>query len=117
MGPELTRGASSGDVRRQEHALSRQHVIVATGARARELPKRTRQTDGKRNWTTASAWPRPRCRPALVIGSGAIASSSPASTMTSVRSNGDSEMLDRVVPVRSDARPSRESLKKQGMKI
>ncbi len=99
-------------------ALSAKHIIIATGARARDLP--FAKADGKRIWTYRHAM-TPSELPAklLVIGSGAIGIefasfyNDMGSEVTVV------EMLDRVVPV-EDAEVSaflEKSLTKQGMTI
>ncbi len=101
-----------------EEALTAKHVIVATGARARDLP--FAPADGKRVWTYRHAM-TPTELPAklLVIGSGAIGIEFASfyndlgSEVTVV------EMLDRVVPV-EDADVSaflEKSLRKQGINI
>ena len=98
--------------------LSAKHIIVATGARARELP--AAPSDGKRIWTYRHAM-TPTEMPArlLVIGSGAIGIefasfyNDMGSDVTVV------EMMDRIVPV-EDADVSaflEKALKKQGLKI
>ncbi len=98
--------------------LSAKHIIIATGARARELP--FAPADGKRVWTYRHAM-TPTELPAklLVIGSGAIGIefasfyNDMGSEVTVV------EMLDRIVPV-EDADVSaflEKSLTKQGMTI
>ncbi len=98
--------------------LSAKHVIVATGARARELP--FAQSDGKRIWTYRHAMvPSEMPTELLVIGSGAIGIEFASfyndlgAKVTVV------EMLDRVVPV-EDAEVSRalsKSLAGQGVEI
>ncbi len=98
--------------------LSAKHIIIATGARARELPKA--KSDGKRIWTYRHAMtPSELPSKLLVIGSGAIGIEFASfyndlgSDVTVV------EMMDRVVPV-EDAEVSaflEKSLKKQGMTI
>ena len=51
--------------------ITAKHIIIATGARARELPKA--KSDGKRVWTYRHAMTPPEMpRKLLVIGSGAI---------------------------------------------
>jgi dihydrolipoamide dehydrogenase len=101
-----------------EEALTAKHIIVATGARARDLP--FAPADGKRVWTYRHAM-TPTELPAklLVIGSGAIGIEFASfyndlgSEVTVV------EMLDRIVPV-EDADVStflEKSLKKQGVNI
>jgi len=98
--------------------LQYKHLIVATGARARELP--FAKSDGKRIWTYRHAMTPPEMpSELLVIGSGAIGIefasfySDLGAKVTVV------EMLDRVVPV-EDAEVSDflgKQLKKQGMTV
>ena len=98
--------------------LTAKHIIVATGARARDLP--FAPADGKRVWTYRHAMtPAELPTKLLVIGSGAIGIefasfyNDMGSKVTVV------EMLDRIVPV-EDADVStflEKSLKKQGMTI
>jgi dihydrolipoamide dehydrogenase len=101
-----------------EEKLTAKHVIVATGARARDLP--FAPADGKRVWTYRHAMTPPEMPTRLlVIGSGAIGIefasfySDMGAEVTVV------EMLDRVVPV-EDADVSaflEKALTKQGMTI
>ncbi len=98
--------------------LSAKHVIVATGARARDLP--FAKADGERIWTYRHAMTPPDMpTELLVIGSGAIGIEFASfyndlgAKVTVV------EMLDRIVPV-EDADVSdalHKSLTKQGMTI
>ena len=98
--------------------LSAKHIIVATGARARDLP--FAKTDGERIWTYRHAMvPKDMPSELLVIGSGAIGIefasfyNDMGAKVTVV------EMLDRIVPV-EDADVSdalQKSLTKQGMTI
>ena len=98
--------------------LAAKHVIIAVGARARELPKA--KADGKRIWTYRHAMtPTEMPSKLLVIGSGAIGIefasfyNDMGSKVTVV------EMMDRIVPV-EDADVSaflEKALKKQGMDI
>ena len=98
--------------------LAARHIIVATGARARELP--FAKADGKRIWTYRTAMTPPDMpTELLVIGSGAIGIEFASfyndlgAKVTVV------EMLDRIIPVEdadvSDALAK--SLTKQGMTI
>jgi len=99
-------------------SLEAKHIIIATGARARDLPKA--KADGKRIWTYRHAMtPSELPSKLLVIGSGAIGIefasfyNDMGSDVTVV------EMMDRVVPV-EDADVSaflEKALKKQGLKI
>ena len=98
--------------------LAAKHIIVATGARARELP--FAKSDGKRIWTYRHAMTPPEMpSELLVIGSGAIGIEFASfynelgAKVTVV------EMLDRIVPV-EDAEVSRaltKSVTAQGMEI
>ena len=98
--------------------LAAKHIIVATGARARELP--FAKADGERIWTYRHAMvPKTMPTALLVIGSGAIGIefasffNDMGAKVTVV------EMLDRIVPV-EDADVSdalQKSLTKQGMTI
>jgi dihydrolipoamide dehydrogenase len=98
--------------------LAAKHIIVATGARARELP--FAQSDGKRIWTYRHAMaPAEMPSELLVIGSGAIGIEFASfyndlgAKVTVV------EMLDRIVPV-EDAEVSRalaKSLTAQGIEL
>jgi len=98
--------------------MAAKHIVIATGARARELP--FAQSDGKRIWTYRHAMTPPEMpTELLVIGSGAIGIefasfyNDMGAKVTVV------EMLDRVVPV-EDAEVSdflAKSLAKQGMTL
>ena len=98
--------------------LTAKNIIVATGARARDLP--FAKADGKRVWTYRHAMTPPEMpKKLLVIGSGAIGIefasfyNDMGAEVTVV------EMLDRIVPV-EDADVSaflEKALKKQGMTI
>ena len=98
--------------------LKSKNIIIATGARARELP--FAKADGKRVWTYRTAMTPPEMpSKLLVIGSGAIGIefasfyNDMGSDVTVV------EMMDRIVPV-EDAEISdflQKALTKQGMKI
>ena len=98
--------------------LTARNIVVATGARARDLPNLP--ADGKRVWTYRHAMTPPEMpRKLLVIGSGAIGIefasfyNDMGADVTVV------EMMDRIVPV-EDADISahlEKALKKQGMTI
>ncbi|MCK9540407.1 MAG: dihydrolipoyl dehydrogenase [Novosphingobium sp.] len=98
--------------------LDGKHIIIATGARAREIPKA--KADGKRIWTYRHAMTPPEMpTKLLVIGSGAIGIEFASfyndlgADVTVV------ELMDRIVPV-EDAEVSaflEKALAKQGMKI
>ncbi|MFL0671192.1 MAG: dihydrolipoyl dehydrogenase [Erythrobacter sp.] len=120
MGEGRVTGAGSLTVKGEKvkEALTAKHIIIATGARARDLP--FAPADGKRVWTYRHAMtPAELPEKLLVIGSGAIGIEFASfyndlgSEVTVV------EMLDRIVPV-EDADVSsflEKSLKKQGIAI
>ena len=98
--------------------LEAKHIIVATGARARELP--FAKADGKRIWTYRHAMvPAEMPTKLLVIGSGAIGVefasfySDMGAEVTIV------EMLDRILPVEDEEVSAfmLKALTKQGMTI
>ncbi len=100
MGEGTMTGATTMTVKGEkgEEKLSARHVIVATGARARDLP--FAKADGKRVWTYRHAMtPSEMPKKLLVIGSGAIGIefasfyNDMGCDVTVV------EMLDRIVPV------------------
>jgi len=120
MGEGTLTGAASLTVKGEkgEEKLTAKHIIVATGARARDLP--FAKADGKRVWTYRHAMTPPEMpSKLLVIGSGAIGIefasfyNDMGADVTVV------EMLDRIVPV-EDADVStflQKALTKQGMNI
>lgn len=120
MGEGVLKGGGKLEVRGDKgtETLSAKHIIIATGARARDLP--FAPADGKRIWTYRHAMtPSEMPGKLLVIGSGAIGIefasfyNDMGAEVTVV------EMMDRVVPV-EDADVSaflEKALTKQGMKI
>src|SRR4051812_21528536 len=98
--------------------LQAKHIIIATGARARDLP--FAKTDGKRIWTYRHAMTPPEMpTELLVIGSGAIGIEFASFYADLGAKVTVVEMLDRVVPV-EDAEISAQlakSLRKQGLTI
>lgn len=123
MGQGKVAGAGRIDVTAEDGkstTLEAKHIIIATGARARELPKKTGKADGKRIWTYRHAMvPSELPSKLLVVGSGAIGIEF-ASFYNDIGSDVTViEMMDRVVPV-EDADVSsflEKALKKQGIKI
>ena len=98
--------------------LAAKHIIIATGARARDLP--FAKADGERIWTYRHAMvPKEMPSKLLVIGSGAIGVefasfySDMGAEVTIV------EMLDRILPVEDEEVSAfmHKALTKQGMKI
>jgi dihydrolipoamide dehydrogenase len=120
MGSGALKGAGQLEVTGDKgtELLSAKHIVVATGARARDLP--FAKADGNRVWTYRHAMtPKELPGKLLVIGSGAIGIefasfyNDMGSKVTVV------EMMDRIVPV-EDADVSaflEKALTKQGMTI
>ncbi|NNE88562.1 MAG: dihydrolipoyl dehydrogenase [Silicimonas sp.] len=98
--------------------LAAKSIILATGARARELPGL--EADGKRVWTYKAALQPPHMpKKLLVIGSGAIGIEFASFYNTLGAETTVVEVMDRVLPV-EDAEISafaKKSFEKQGMKI
>ncbi|MBY4892386.1 dihydrolipoyl dehydrogenase [Rhodobacteraceae bacterium N5(2021)] len=98
--------------------LTAKNIILATGARARELPGL--DADGKRVWTYKAALTPPHMpKKLLVIGSGAIGIEFASFYNTLGADTTVVEVMDRVLPV-EDAEISafaKKAFEKQGMKI
>ncbi|PCH66144.1 MAG: dihydrolipoyl dehydrogenase [Rhodobacteraceae bacterium] len=98
--------------------LSAKNIIVATGARARELPGL--EADGKRVWTYKHALNPPHMpKKLLVIGSGAIGIEFASFFNTLGADTTVVEVMDRVLPVEDVeiSKFARKQFVKQGMKI
>ncbi len=120
MGEGTLKGGGKLEVKGEKgsETLNAKHIIIAAGARARDLP--FAKADGNRVWTYRHAMtPKELPSKLLVIGSGAIGIefasfyNDMGSEVTVV------EMMDRIVPV-EDAEVSgflEKALKKQGMSI
>jgi dihydrolipoamide dehydrogenase len=110
--------AGKGKLQVGDKSLEARHILIATGARARDLP--FAKADGERIWTYRHAMV-PKVMPTrlLVIGSGAIGVefasfySDMGAEVTIV------EMLDRILPVEDEDVSAfvHKQLAKQGMKI
>src|SRR5687768_16228381 len=120
MGDGRLTGKGKLEVKGEKGAqtLTARHIILATGARARDLP--FAKADGKRIWTYRHAMVPPEMpSKLLVIGSGAIGIEFASFYNDMGAEVTDVEMLDRIVPV-EDADVSaflEKALKKQGMTI
>ncbi|MEA3052878.1 MAG: dihydrolipoamide dehydrogenase [Sphingomonadales bacterium] len=110
--------AGKGKLQVGDKVIEAKHIIVATGARARDLP--FAKADGERIWTYRHAMvPKVMPTKLLVIGSGAIGVefasfySDMGAEVTIV------EMLDRILPVEDEDVSAfvHKALVKQGMKI
>jgi dihydrolipoamide dehydrogenase len=94
------------------------HIILATGARARELPGL--EADGKTIWTYKHAMVPDRMPGSLlVIGSGAIGIEFASFYLNMGAAVTVVEVMDRVLPVEDEeiSAMARKSFEKQGMKI
>jgi dihydrolipoamide dehydrogenase len=94
------------------------HIIVATGARAREFPNM--KADGKLVWTYRHAMvPDSMPKSILVIGSGAIGIEFASFYLNMGAKVTVAEMLDRILPAEDEeiSAMARKSFEKQGMKI
>ena len=99
-------------------SLTAKHIIIATGARARELPGL--EGDGDLVWTYKTALTPPRMpKKLLVIGSGAIGIEFASFYNTLGADTTVVEVMDRVMPVEDEeiSAFAQKSFEKQGMKI
>ena len=98
--------------------LTAKNIILATGARARELPGL--EADGERVWTYKHALVPPHMpKKLLVIGSGAIGIEFASFYNTLGADTTVVEVMDRILPVEDEeiSAFARKSFEKQGMKI
>ncbi|UWQ16367.1 dihydrolipoyl dehydrogenase [Jannaschia sp. M317] len=98
--------------------LTAKNVIVATGARARNLPGL--EADGKRVWNYKTALMPPHMpKKLLVIGSGAIGIEFASFYNTLGADTTVVEVMDRVLPVEDEeiSKFAKKQFEKQGMKI
>ncbi|NDR56425.1 dihydrolipoyl dehydrogenase [Aliiruegeria sabulilitoris] len=120
MGEAMLTGKGKVSVKTDKgtEELSAKNIVVATGARARELPGL--EADGKRVWTYKHALQPPHMPgKLLVIGSGAIGIEFASFYNTLGADTTVVEVMDRVLPV-EDAEISafaKKQFVKQGMKI
>ncbi|MBS0517366.1 MAG: dihydrolipoyl dehydrogenase [Proteobacteria bacterium] len=99
-------------------ALTARNVILATGARARQLPGL--ETDGKLVWSYKEAMVPPEFpKSLLVIGSGAIGIEFASFYRTMGAEVTVCEVLDRILPVEDEevSAFAKRAFEKQGMKI
>jgi dihydrolipoamide dehydrogenase len=112
------KGVVSVKTQKGTETLKAKDIILATGARARELPGL--EADGKRVWTYKHALKPPHMpKKLLVIGSGAIGIEFASFYNTLGADTTVVEVMDRVLPV-EDAEISafaKKAFEKQGMKI
>ncbi len=110
--------APEGAISKPTATLKAPHIILATGARARQLPGI--EADGKLIWTYREAMVPPAMpKSLLIIGSGAIGIEFASFYRTMGAEVTVVEVMDRVLPV-EDAEISvlaRKAFEKQGMRI
>ena len=103
-----------------ERSIKSKHVLLATGARARELPQAGLKADGKLIWTYREAMtPDTMPKRLLVIGSGAIGIEF-ASFYNELGSNVTVvEMIDRILPAEDEeiSKIAEKEFKKQGITV
>jgi len=98
--------------------LTAKNIVLATGARARELPGL--EADGDRVWTyKAALTPKYMPKKLLVIGSGAIGIEFASFYNTLGAETTVVEVMDRILPVEDEeiSAFAKKSFEKQGMKI
>lgn len=101
-----------------EQTLSGKSIVVATGARARELPGL--EADGEQVWTYRHALNPPHMpKKLLVIGSGAIGIEFASFFNTLGADTTVVEVMDRVLPVEDEeiSKHAKKQFEKQGMTI
>ncbi len=116
----LEKGATAPKVIVKDQAYEAKHVILATGARAREIPAAGLKGDGKRIWTYRDAmtppdWPESL----LVFGSGAIGIEFASFYAAFGVKVTVVELLDRILPVEDEeiSAFAKKRFEKEGIKI
>jgi dihydrolipoamide dehydrogenase len=103
-----------------EKTLSARNVIVATGARARTIPKAGLEPDGKLIWTAREAMtPDAMPKRLLVIGSGAIGIEFASFYNAMGAETRVVEMVNRILPAEDEevSAFARKTFEKQGIRI
>ena len=102
----------------EEETLTAKNIVLATGARARNLPGL--EADGKRVWMYKDALQPPHMpKKLLVIGSGAIGIEFASFYNTLGADTTVVEVMDRILPVEDEeiSKFAKKQFEKQGMKI
>ncbi len=120
MGTATLQGKDKVSVKTKDgtQTLQAKNIILATGARARELPGL--EADGENVWTYKHALtPKRMPKKLLVIGSGAIGIEFASFYNTLGAETTVVEVMDRILPVEDEeiAVFARKSFEKQGMRI
>lgn len=120
-GNAMLKGKGAVDVSKDGKSVATvnaKHIIIATGARARQLPGL--EPDGKLVWSYREAMtPKEMPKSVLVVGSGAIGVEFASFYKSMGADVTIAEVMDRIVPV-EDAEVSafaKKAFEKQGMKI
>lgn len=120
-GSAMLKGKGVVDVSKDSKSVATvnaKHIIIATGARARQLPGL--EPDGKLVWSYREAMtPKDMPKSVLVVGSGAIGVEFASFYKSMGADVTIAEVMDRIVPV-EDAEVSafaKKAFEKQGMKI
>ncbi len=104
----------------QDGAYEAKHVILATGARAREIPAAGLKSDGKRVWTYREAMTPPEWPSSLLVfGSGAIGIEFASFYAAFGVKVTVVELLDRILPVEDEeiSAFAKKRFEKEGMRI
>jgi dihydrolipoamide dehydrogenase len=104
----------------KEASYEAKHVILATGARAREIPAAGLKSDGKRIWTYRDAMTPPEWPESLLVfGSGAIGIEFASFYAAFGVKVTVVELLDRVLPVEDEeiSAFAKKRFEKEGLKI
>ncbi|MGH6949840.1 MAG: dihydrolipoyl dehydrogenase [Vitreimonas sp.] len=104
----------------KDAAYEAKHVILATGARAREIPAAGLKADGKRIWTYRDAMTPPEWPESLLVfGSGAIGIEFASFYAAFGVKVTVVELLDRVLPVEDEeiSAFAKKRFEKEGMKL
>ncbi len=104
----------------KDSAYEAKHVILATGARAREIPAAGLKADGKRIWTYREAMTPPEWPESLLVfGSGAIGIEFASFYAAFGVKVTVVELLDRILPVEDEeiSAFAKKRFEKEGMKL
>ena len=104
----------------KDEAIDAKHVILATGARAREIPAAGLKADGKRIWTYRDAMTPPEWPESLLVfGSGAIGIEFASFYAAFGVKVTVVELLDRILPVEDEeiSKLAAKQFQKEGLKL
>jgi dihydrolipoamide dehydrogenase len=117
---KLEKGGAAPTVAVGSRKLTAKHVIIATGARAREIPAIGLEADGERVWTYRDALvPKTAPKSMVVIGSGAIGMEFASFYRALGAEVTVIEMLPRILPVEDEevSKAAHKSFEKRGIKV